>query len=47
MVSRTCRARDSRNPDLGDIGDCMIFENRGDLKEWAPVERVGQERQRA
>ena len=46
MVPRTCRARDNRNPELGEIIDYLVLENQADFKEFAGVKRVGQARQR-
>ena len=45
MVSRTCRAWDNCNPELGEIIEYMILENQGSFKEFGTGERVGQARQ--
>jgi len=46
MVSRTCRAWDNCNPELGEIIEYTILENQADFKEFATEKRVGQARQR-
>ena len=47
IASKTCRAWDNRNPELGEVIKYMILENQGDLKEFATEKRAGQAGQRA